>query len=110
MRLRRSKAQTAPVESKEKMGTMNRILIILGAVLGAYTVAVLVIYWHTGGEPSTLTACIFGLCTAEGGFMSLIQTTKVKNPDPAPDPTPEPTPEPGTASRAGKIPDDGTLL
>ena len=65
-------------KERKKPETMNLILIVLGITLLAYTVTVLIVYWHTGGEPSTLTACLFGLCTAEGGFMSHIQTTKTK--------------------------------
>ena len=33
-------------------------------------------FWHTGGEPSTLTACVFGVCGLENGVMGWIKTNK----------------------------------
>lgn len=45
-------------------------------ILVAYTVAALAVFWHTGGEPSTLTACVFGVCGIENGVMGWIKTSK----------------------------------
>ena len=35
-------------------------------------------FWHTGAEPSTLTACVFGVCGLENGVMGWIKTNKDK--------------------------------
>lgn len=62
----------------EKMGVMDKVLIFEAAVLIAYTAADLVVFWHTGAEPYTLTACVFGLCGIENGVMGWIKTNKDK--------------------------------
>ena len=64
--------------AKKKMGTMDKVLILEGVILVAYTVAALAVFWHTGGEPSTLTACVFGVCGLENGVMGWIKTNKDK--------------------------------
>lgn len=46
--------------------------------LVAYTVADLVVFWHTGSEPATLTGCVFGVCGLENGVMGWIKTNKDK--------------------------------
>lgn len=63
---------------KKKMGTMDKVLVLEGVILVAYTVAALAVFWHTGGEPSTLTACVFGVCGLENGVMGWIKTNKDK--------------------------------
>ena len=64
--------------AKKKMGTMDKVLILEGVILVAYTAADLAVYWHTGNEPATLTACVFGVCGFENGVMGWIKTTKEK--------------------------------
>ena len=59
--------------AKKKMGTMDKVLILV-----AYTAADLAVFWHTGNEPATLTACVFGVCGFENGVMGWIKTTKEK--------------------------------
>ena len=68
------KARDAP----KKMGTMDRILVLEAVFLVAYTVADLVVFWHTGSEPATLTGCVFGVCGLENGVMGWIKTNKDK--------------------------------
>lgn len=63
---------------KGKMGTMDKVLILEAVILVAYTVADLAVFWHTGSEPSTLTACVFGVCGFENGVMGWIKTNKDK--------------------------------
>ena len=63
--------------AKKKMGTMD-MLILEGVILVAYTAADLAVFWHTGNEPATLTACVFGVCGFENGVMGWIKTTKEK--------------------------------
>ena len=60
------------------MGTMDRILVLEAVFLVAYTAADLVVFWHTGSEPATLTGCVFGVCGLENGVMGWIKTNKDK--------------------------------
>ena len=62
----------------KKMGVMDKVLILEAVILVAYTVADLAVFWHTGAEPSTLTACVFGVCGLENGVMGWIKTNKDK--------------------------------
>ena len=57
----------------KKVGTMDKVLILV-----AYAVADLAVFWHTGSEPATLTACVFGVCGLENGVMGWIKTSKDK--------------------------------
>lgn len=79
-RLRRNThgQRTAPKarDTPKKMGVMDKVLILEAVILVAYTVAALAVFWHTGGEPSTLTACVFGVCGLENGVMGWIKTNK----------------------------------
>lgn len=76
---RRIRTMRASVkEQPEKMGVMDKVLIFEAAVLIAYTVADLAVFWHTGAEPYTLTGCVFGLCGLENGVMGWIKTNKDK--------------------------------
>ena len=70
-------------ENKKKMGTMDKILVLEAVLLVAYTVADLMVFWHTGAEPATLTACVFGVCGLENGVMGWIKTNKDKNSGPS---------------------------
>lgn len=77
---------------RKKMGTMDKVLILEAVILVAYTVAALIVFWHTGAEPATLTSCVFGVCGIENGVMGWIKTTKEKQAgaakaDPAEPPT-----------------------
>ena len=65
---RKAAARLAKAAEK-KMGTMDRILVLEAVFLVAYTVADLVVFWHTGSEPATLTGCVFGVCGLENGVM-----------------------------------------
>ena len=78
-RLRTLRQERKP--PKKKMGTMDRILVLEAVFLVAYTVADLVVFWHTGSEPATLTGCVFGVCGLENGVMGWIKTTKDKQQD-----------------------------
>ncbi len=64
--------------AKGKMGTMDKILVLEAVFLVSYTVADLVVFWHTGSEPATLTGCVFGVCGLENGVMGWIKTNKDK--------------------------------
>lgn len=63
---------------KKKMGVMDKVLILEAVILVVYTAADLIVFWHTGSEPATLTACVFGVCGLENGVMGWIKTNKDK--------------------------------
>ena len=63
---------------KGKIGVMDKILILEAVVLVTYTVADMIVFWHVGAEPTTLTACVFGVCGLENGVMGWIKTSKEK--------------------------------
>ena len=71
--------------ASEKLGTMDKILVFEAVVLIAYTVADMVVFWHVGAEPTTLTACVFGVCGLENGVMGWIKTNKDKTNGPSGD-------------------------
>ena len=75
-RLRSTRLQLRGKTEKKKMGVMDKILILEGAILAAYTVADMIVFWHVGSEPTTLTACVFGVCGLENGVMGWIKTNK----------------------------------
>lgn len=58
------------------MKTMDVILVIVGVVLVAFTVAMVIIYCVTGGIPDTLCTCVFAALGGECGVMGWIKTTK----------------------------------
>ena len=62
----------------ERVGVMDKVLILEAVILVAYAVADLAVFWHTGSEPATLTACVFGVCGLENGVMGWIKTSKDK--------------------------------
>ena len=94
-------------QAKAKLGTMDKILVLEAVFLVSYTVADLVVFWHTGSEPATLTGCVFGVCGLENGVMGWIKTNKDKaaeavgtsgsGPQPAPEEPPAGTGEPPDA-------------
>jgi coenzyme F420-reducing hydrogenase gamma subunit len=63
---------------KQKIGTMDLILIVIGIFLALFTVAMIVIHCITGSTPDTLITCVFGICGVEGGVMGWIKTSKNK--------------------------------
>ncbi len=71
--------RTGKKETPKKVGVMDKVLVLEAVVLLAYTVADMVVFWHTGAEPTTLTGCVFGVCGLENGVMGWIKTNKDKN-------------------------------
>jgi hypothetical protein len=63
---------------KQKLGTMDLILLVIGIFLALFTVAMIVIHCITGSTPDTLITCVFGICGVEGGVMGWIKTSKNK--------------------------------
>ena len=63
---------------KQKIGTMDLILLVIGIFLALFTAAMIVIHCITGSTPDTLITCVFGICGVEGGVMGWIKTSKNK--------------------------------
>lgn len=63
---------------KQKIGTMDLILLVIGIFLALFTTAMIVIHCITGSTPDTLITCVFGICGVEGGVMGWIKTSKNK--------------------------------
>lgn len=61
---------------KEKIGTMDKVLIVEAIAIVLYIIADMAVVWHTGTEPSTLTVSFFAVCGGENGFMAWIKTRK----------------------------------
>lgn len=60
----------------EKIGVMDKVLIIECIAIVLFVIADFVVFWHTGNEPSTLTVSFFAVCGGENGFMAWIKTRK----------------------------------
>lgn len=69
------------VHPKKGIGTMNLILILIGASLIWFTRRMMILYETTGGIPDTLCQCVFTVLGGECGVMGWIKTTKDKNQD-----------------------------
>ena len=65
-------------EQFPKVKTLDVVLILLGAFLLLFTIAMIVVFMKFQAVPDTLITSVFACCGAEGGFMALIQTTKIK--------------------------------
>lgn len=63
---------------KNKLGTMDLILLLIGVFLAVFTSVMIVIFCITGSTPDTLITCVFGICGVEGGVMGWIKTSKNK--------------------------------
>lgn len=60
------------------MKTMDIILIIIGVLLLAFTVTMIVVFWHKGAVPDTLITMFFGCLGTECGVMGWIKNVKEK--------------------------------
>lgn len=89
-RVRELKAQLQTGQGPKKMGVMDKVLVFEAVVLIVYTIADMAVFWHTGAEPSTLTACVFGVCGVENGVMGWIKNVKESTRDRTGSSGPEP--------------------
>lgn len=65
-------------KSKKKPAGTDYALIISLVLIIIFTIVVLVVFWHTGAEPSTLVGSFFLAFTFEGGFCAYIEGKKQK--------------------------------
>lgn len=77
-RMKRAAAKDNSDEAqiKKEIGTMDRILHIIGLSLALFTVTMIVIYILFQGIPDVLCTCFFAVCGFECGVMGKIQTNK----------------------------------
>ena len=75
------KCRSKSPPKKKVPGTMDIILVIVGAFLVAFTVKMIVLYETTGAIPDTLCQCVFAALGGECGIMGWIKTTKERNKD-----------------------------
>lgn len=61
---------------KNKIGTMDRVLIFIAVLLVIFTAVMIVLHIQTGTIPDTLCTCVFAVCGGECGVMGWIKTTK----------------------------------
>lgn len=67
------------MKKKEKIKTMDLILIIVGIILIAFTVEMIIVFIKYNSVPDTLITCVFSALAGECGIMGWIKTTKEKN-------------------------------
>lgn len=56
--------------------TMDVVLICIAILIITFVIAMLWLYYKTGGIPDTLCTCVFTICGGECGVMGWIKTTK----------------------------------
>lgn len=61
----------------KKIKTMDKVLILMGIFLFAFTVTMTILIYLSGGTFDTLIDRVFTACLGEGGFMGAIQIAKV---------------------------------
>ena len=61
---------------KKERRTLDLILIVIAVFLLAFVVAMIWLYYRTGGIPDTLCSCVFAACGGECGVMGWIKVIK----------------------------------
>ena len=61
------------------MKTSNKILIMLGIGLVAFSILMIITFFVKDSIPDTLVTCVFASCTGEFSILGWIKTTKEKN-------------------------------
>lgn len=64
---------------KKKIGTMDKILIIIAVLLTTFTVTMIIIFCQVGYVPDTLISAVFASLGGECGVLGWIKTTKDRN-------------------------------
>ena len=63
---------------RNRMGTMDFILLIVFLCLTVFTIALIVLFTVYGSVPDTLITCVFATLGGECGILGWIKTTKEK--------------------------------
>ncbi len=66
---------------KKKLGTMDKVLIIIAVFLLVFVGVLLWLYYATGAIPDTLCTCVFAICGGECGVLGWIKTNKDRQRD-----------------------------
>ncbi|MCD7822524.1 MAG: hypothetical protein LUG86_00660 [Oscillospiraceae bacterium] len=61
---------------KKPLGTIDRILIILGGFMGLFTIAMIVTFYIKDAVPDTLITCVMGCSGVEGILTAAITISK----------------------------------
>lgn len=64
---------------RNKLGTMDLILLLIGVFLAVFTSVMIVIHCITGSTPDTLITCVYNACGFECGAMGVIKSVKIFN-------------------------------
>lgn len=65
-----------PQKKKKRLGTMDIILMVVGALLIIFTIEMIREFRLYGSIPDTLCTCVFAALGGECGVMGWIKTTK----------------------------------
>lgn len=72
------RAQKAHARDAERGQYSKSVVTLILLVAMIFSAAVLVIFWHTGAEPSTLVSCFFGAVIGELWFLAGIKKKKIR--------------------------------
>ncbi|MCC8195695.1 MAG: hypothetical protein LIO49_02635 [Ruminococcus sp.] len=61
---------------KKPLGTIDRVLIILGGFMGLFTIAMIVTFYIKDAVPDTLITCVMGCSGVEGILTAAITISK----------------------------------
>ena len=79
MAVRIAKANKRKQAKKQiKIHAMDVVLVFVGVFLALFTVALIWLYYKTGGIPDTLCTCVYAGAIGEFSITGMIQNTKIK--------------------------------
>ncbi len=63
-------------QEKKPLGTIDKILLILGGFMGLFTIAMIVTFYTKDAVPDTLITCVMGCGGVEGVLTTAITISK----------------------------------
>lgn len=63
---------------RKKGDYSKRVVALILVVALIFSAAVLIAFWHTGGEPATLVSCFFGAVIGELWLLAGIKKKKIR--------------------------------
>ena len=63
---------------RKKGDYSKRVVALILVVALIFSAAVLIAFWHTGGEPATLVSCFFGAVIGELWLIAGIKKKKIR--------------------------------